>query len=89
MDVLKIKEAHVLGNSLGAQIATLMAMQAPQRVQSLILIAQNPPIEVRRPYVECLTYLIVFPCSRMRRTENSSYSSRNLVMNVRTTDQIN
>lgn len=46
MDALKIKEAHVLGNSLGAQIATVMAMQAPKRVQSLILIAQNPPMEV-------------------------------------------
>lgn len=45
MDALKIKEAHVLGNSLGAQIATVMAMQAPQRVQSLTLIAQNPPFE--------------------------------------------
>ena len=49
MDALKINEAHVLGNSLGAQIATVMAMQAPQRVQSLILIAQNPPVEVRHP----------------------------------------
>jgi pimeloyl-ACP methyl ester carboxylesterase len=47
MDALKIKEAHVLGNSLGAQIATMMAMQAPNRVQSLILIAQNPQVEVR------------------------------------------
>ena len=46
MDALKIKEAHVLGNSLGAQIATVMAMQAPKRVQSLTLIAQNPPVEV-------------------------------------------
>ena len=46
MDVLRIKEAHVLGNSLGAQIATVMAMQAPKRVQSLTLIAQNPPMEV-------------------------------------------
>ena len=46
MDILGIKEAHVLGNSLGAQIATVMAMQAPKRVQSLILIAQNPPVEV-------------------------------------------
>ena len=46
MDALRIKEAHVLGNSLGAQIATVMAMQAPKRVQSLILIAQNPPMEV-------------------------------------------
>ena len=46
MDVLKIKEAHVLGNSIGAQIATVMAMQAPKRIQSLILIAQNPPVEV-------------------------------------------
>jgi len=45
MDALKIKEAHVLGNSLGAQIATVMAMQAPNRVQSLILIAQGPPVE--------------------------------------------
>jgi len=49
MDVLGIKEAHVLGNSLGAQIATLMAMQAPKRVQSLTLIAQNPTVEVRHP----------------------------------------
>ena len=46
MDALGIKEAHVLGNSLGAQIATVMAMQAPKRVQSLTLIAQNPPVEV-------------------------------------------
>ena len=46
MDALRIKEAHVLGNSLGAQIATVMAMQAPKRIQSLILIAQNPPMEV-------------------------------------------
>jgi pimeloyl-ACP methyl ester carboxylesterase len=49
MDALKIKEAHVLGNSLGAQIATVMAMRAPERVQSLTLIAQNPPMEVCRP----------------------------------------
>jgi pimeloyl-ACP methyl ester carboxylesterase len=49
MDALRIKEAHVLGNSLGAQIATVMAMQAPKRVQSLILIAQNPPVEVCHP----------------------------------------
>lgn len=49
MDALKIKEAHVLGNSLGAQIATVMAMQAPRRVQSLILIAQNPQMEVCQP----------------------------------------
>ena len=49
MDALGIKEAHVLGNSLGAQIATVMAMQAPKRVQSLILIAQNPPMEVCYP----------------------------------------
>jgi pimeloyl-ACP methyl ester carboxylesterase len=47
MDALGIKEAHLLGNSLGAQIATVMAMQAPKRVQSLTLIAQNPPMEVR------------------------------------------
>lgn len=46
MDALGIKEAHFLGNSLGAQIATVMAMQAPKRVQSLILIAQNPQVEV-------------------------------------------
>jgi len=49
MDALRIKEAHVLGNSLGAQIATVMAMQAPKRIQSLILIAQNPPVEVSHP----------------------------------------
>ena len=47
LDALGIKEAHFLGNSLGAQIATVMAMQAPKRVQSLVLIAQNPPMEVR------------------------------------------
>ena len=49
MDALRIKEAHVLGNSLGAQIATVMAMQAPKRIQSMILIAQNPPVEVCHP----------------------------------------
>jgi len=45
MDALKIKEAHVLGNCLGAQIATIMALKAPKRIQSLTLIAQNLPVE--------------------------------------------
>ena len=46
MDALKIKEAHVLGNCLGAQIATMVAIQAPKRIQSLTLIAQSPSVEV-------------------------------------------
>lgn len=46
MDAMKIKEAHILGNSLGAHIAMFMAMRAPKRVQSLMLIAQNAPVEV-------------------------------------------
>lgn len=46
MDALKIKEAHVLGNSLGAHIAINMALQAPQRIKSLTLIAQANIVEV-------------------------------------------
>jgi len=45
MDALKIKQAHLLGNCLGAQIATYMAMQAPKRIQSLTLMSQDPPVE--------------------------------------------
>jgi len=45
MDAMKIKEAHILGNSLGAHIAMFMAMRAPSRVQSLMLIAQHAPVE--------------------------------------------
>jgi pimeloyl-ACP methyl ester carboxylesterase len=46
MDAMKIKQAHILGNSLGAHIAMFMAMRAPSRIQSLMLIAQHAPVEV-------------------------------------------
>lgn len=46
MDALKITEAHIIGNSLGAHIAVIMAIMAPKRIQSLTLIAQPNFVEV-------------------------------------------
>lgn len=38
MDALDIKRAHLIGHSMGGAIATLAAVEAPDRVQSLTLI---------------------------------------------------
>jgi len=46
MDILKIHQAHVVGNSLGAPIAVRMHMLKPDRVLSLVLIGKHPPLEV-------------------------------------------
>lgn len=37
LDTLAIRRAHVIGNSMGCQVAMAMARQAPERVASLVL----------------------------------------------------
>ena len=39
MDAVKVERAHVVGNSLGGQIATALALGTPQRVKSMALIS--------------------------------------------------
>ncbi|HZR34596.1 MAG TPA: alpha/beta hydrolase [Nevskia sp.] len=39
MDALEIAEAHVLGNSVGANVAVRYALRKPQRVRSLVLVS--------------------------------------------------
>ncbi|KAG8958467.1 hypothetical protein FRC03_009102 [Tulasnella sp. 419] len=45
MDILKVKRAHIFGNSLGGPIALRMHLLAPERVESLTLCAKHPPVE--------------------------------------------
>ena len=44
LDALGIKEADVLGNSLGGMVAQAMAVRNPNRVRSLILLSTSPGI---------------------------------------------
>ncbi len=39
MDALEISEAHLLGNSVGANVAVRYALRKPQRVRSLVLVS--------------------------------------------------
>lgn len=45
LDHLKVERAHVLGNSAGGYVAQHMAMELPQRVQSLLLYASTPGLK--------------------------------------------
>ena len=42
MDALNIERAHFVGNSMGGQVAMKLAIDAPERVDNLVVIGSNP-----------------------------------------------
>jgi 2-hydroxy-6-oxonona-2,4-dienedioate hydrolase len=42
MDALGIERAHFVGNSMGGQVAIKLAIDAPERVDKLVVIGSNP-----------------------------------------------
>src|ERR1700730_2537876 len=42
MDALQIERAHFVGNSMGGQVAIKLAIDAPERVDKLVVIGSNP-----------------------------------------------
>jgi esterase len=57
MDALGLKQAHLLGHSMGGKIAMLFALQHPQRVQSL-LVVDIAPVAYPRGDVQVLQGLV-------------------------------
>lgn len=53
MDVLEIKEAHILGASMGGMIAQNIAFLYPDRVKSLILVVTTMKDSLRANYACC------------------------------------
>jgi esterase len=57
MDALGLKQAHLLGHSMGGKIAMLLALQQPQRVQSLVVV-DIAPVAYTRGDVQVLQGLL-------------------------------
>lgn len=57
MDALDLQQAHLLGHSMGGKIAMLLALQQPQRVQSL-LVVDIAPVAYARGDVQVIKGLV-------------------------------
>ena len=58
LDALGVERAHVLGNSLGGACALRMALEAPARVDRLVLLGPGGIDTSRRPPTEGLLHLL-------------------------------
>ena len=58
LDALGVEKAHVLGNSLGGACALRMALEAPERVDHLVLLGPGGIDTSRRPPTEGLLHLL-------------------------------
>ncbi len=58
LDALKVGKAHVLGNSLGGSCALRLALEAPERVDRLVLLGPGGIDTNRRPPTEGLRHLL-------------------------------
>jgi len=58
LDALDVRKAHVLGNSLGGACALRLALEAPERVDRLVLLGPGGIDTSRRPPTEGLLHLL-------------------------------
>jgi pimeloyl-ACP methyl ester carboxylesterase len=52
LDVLEIERAHVVGHDWGATVAWVLATDAPERVERLVVLSVAHPIALRDPPIE-------------------------------------
>ncbi len=58
LDSLKISRAHVVGSSLGSQVACRLAADSPQRISSLVLVAADSKLPRRWRIGSFLAHII-------------------------------
>ena len=58
LDAIDVRKAHVLGNSLGGACALRLALEAPERVDRLVLLGPGGIDTSRRPPTEGLLHLL-------------------------------
>ena len=70
MDKLNIKEAHILGHSLGGKVAMQVAITAPERIQRLI-VADIAPVRYGRGHDDIITALLSMDLRALRSREQA------------------